>query len=58
MPRQERGGRRDHPRKRQKEDAAFDQRHRQVKTPEKGGQHPPGMGEDEDESYVPEKERP
>jgi hypothetical protein len=29
-----------------------------VKTPDKGGEHPPGMGEDEDKTYVPEKERP
>jgi hypothetical protein len=38
--------------------AAADKRRHQVKTPDHGGEHPPGMGEDENETYVPEKQRP
>lgn len=30
-------------------------RRSKVKTPSKSGEHPPGMGEDEDKDYVPEK---
>jgi len=39
----------------QHSDAGGDEQHARVKTPTKEGEHPPGMGEDEDESYVPEK---
>ena len=55
---QERGSRHNEGGVSQDEAAAAAKKHRQVKTPDNRGEHPPGMGEDEDETYVPEKERP
>lgn len=63
MSTQQHGGPKDDQRDTQRRDVggdtpAQDERHPREKTPGPGGQHPPGMGEDEDESYVPEKQRP
>lgn len=49
------GGPKDDQRDTQRRDVGGDEQHARVKTPTKEGEHPPGMGEDEDESYVPEK---
>ena len=59
MATEEHGGPKDKQRDTQRSDVGGDEeRSRRVKTPDKGGEHPPGMGEDEDKKYVPEKERP
>ena len=58
MPTKQHGGPKDEQRDIQRKDVAGDERHRQVKTPDKEGEHPAGMGEDENKDYVPEKERP
>jgi hypothetical protein len=58
MPTKQHGGPKDAQRDIHRKDIADDERRHQVKTPDKGGEHPPGMGEDEDKDYVPEKQRP
>jgi hypothetical protein len=55
---QQHGGPKDDQRDIQQQDVADKDRHQHVKTPDKAGEHPAGMGEDEDKHYVPEKERP
>lgn len=39
----------------QRDDVGGDGEHAKVVPPKQGGEHPPGMGEDEDKDYVPEK---
>lgn len=52
------GGPKDTQRDTRRRDVGGDEQHQSVKTPSGAGEHPPGMGEDEDKDYVPEKDRP
>ena len=50
---QQHGGPKDKERDTQRSDVSGDEeRSRRIKTPNEGGEHPPGMGEDEDNKYV------
>jgi len=54
---QQPGSPKDDDRDLQRQDVADKDKHQHVKTPDKSDEQP-GMGEDEDKSYVPEKQRP
>ena len=52
------GGPKDEQRDTQRRDVGGDEQHSRVQPPSKEDKNPPGMGEDEDKNYVPEKGRP
>jgi hypothetical protein len=53
------GGPKDKQRDTQRDDVGGDEDHSRVKTPtKKEDEQFPGMGEDEDKNYLPEKQRP